>query len=167
MKTHTKATSDGIGYASKSNYEYENKQYEADLQHGDKVTILDGGAMEPGTWGERHMLKIKTRNGEKKAAFNQSTINVVNPAFGEDSDQWVGKEVTVLLKKTVIANEKVIVAYFVTEGWYLDDYGDLVNDVPKTDAQKAELQSEIDKRTPQTPTVDISEDEIKDSGIPF
>lgn len=145
MKMITKATSDGIGYASKSDYEYEGKTFDADLKDGDTVTILNEGVIEPGQFGDQHYFKVKTRNGEKKAPFNQSSINILVPALGDDSETWIGKEVNVLTKKTVIAGNKVIVAYFVTEGYYLDDFGDLVNDVqvtpdailtPKTDAQK-------------------------------
>ena len=128
MKMITKATSDGIGYASKSDYEYEGKQFEADIKNGDKVKIMNEGVIEPSQFGDQHYFKIMTRNGEKKAPFNQSSINILVPAFGEDSESWIGKEATVLTKKTVIAGKKVVVAYFVTEGWYLDDFGDLVED---------------------------------------
>lgn len=128
MEMTTKATSDGIGYASKSDYEYEGKNYEADLQNKDKVTILNAGAIEPSKYGDQHYFKIKTRNGEKKTPFNQSSINVLVPVLGKESESWIGKEVTVLTKKTMIAGEKRVVAYFVTEGWYLDDFGDLVKD---------------------------------------
>ncbi len=143
----TKATSDGIAWASKSDYEYEGKTYEADLKDGDKVTILNSGTIEPNqNGGEDHVFKLKTRNGEKKMRFNQSSINVLVPVLGEDSEDWVGKEVNVLTKKGVFAGKKGIAAYFVTEGWYLDDFGDLVNDIqvdkpeailtPKTANQK-------------------------------
>ncbi len=135
MEMITKATSDGIGYASKSDYEYEGKNFEADLQNKDKVTILNAGVIEPSQYGDQHYFKIKTRNGEKKAPFNQSSINVLVPTLGKESENWINKEVNVLTKKTVIAGKKVIVAYFVTEGWYLDDFGDLVKDEIDTDAE--------------------------------
>lgn len=128
MKMITKATSDGIGYASKTDYEYEGKNYEADIQHGDKVTILNEGSIEPSQFGDQHYFKIQTRNGEKKTPFNQSSINTLVPAFGDESEAWVGKEVNVLIKKTVIGGKKAMPAYFVPEGWYLDDFGDLVKD---------------------------------------
>jgi len=129
METTTKATSDGIGYASKTPYTYDEKDYEADLQNNDKVTITDGGGMEPNQFGGENLtIKIKTRNGEKKTSVNQTSVNILNPAFGSNSDDWVGKEVNVLLHKTVIAGEKRIVCYLATEGWYLDDFGDLMID---------------------------------------
>lgn len=147
MEMITKATSDGVGYASKSDYEYEGKTYEADIKNNDRVTILNDGTIEPSQFGDQHYFKIKTRNGEKKAPFNQSSINVLVPALGKNSEDWVGKEVVVLTKKTVIANKKVTVAYFAPVGFYLDEYGELTDDTPddavepiftpKTDAEKA------------------------------
>ena len=146
MKVTIKATSDGIGYASKNEYEYEGKTYQADIQNGDTVQILNAGTIEEGNFGPQHYFRIKTRNGEKKAPFNQSSINVVASVYGTETEDWVGKEVHVLTKKGVFAGKKGIAAYFVTEGWYLDDFGDLVNDIqadkpeailtPKTEAQK-------------------------------
>lgn len=124
----TKATSDGIGYASKSDYEYEGTHYEADIKHGDKVTILNAGSIEEGNFGPQHYFKIKTRNGEKKAPFNQTSINILVEALGDESENWVNKEVNVLIKKTVIGGKKVMPAYFVTDGYYFDDFGDVVKD---------------------------------------
>jgi len=166
MQMTTKATSTGVGYASKSDYEYEGKNYEADLQHGDIVTILDGGSVEESQFGPQHYFLIKTRNGEKRTPFNQSSINILVAAYGAESEQWIGKEAKILTKKTVIAGKKVIVAYFVVKGWYLDDFGDLTIDTPvqpetiltpKTDAQK---EVEAIRNTP-------SGDGIKEEGIPF
>lgn len=139
MRVEIKATGEGVGYASKSPYEYDGKHYEADLQDKDKLTILDEGQWEEGQWGDRLMLKVQTRNGEKKMSVNQSSINVLAKEMGEDTVNWKGKQVICLLKKTVIANEKRIVAYLVTDGWYLDDYGELVKDgapEPRTDTEE-------------------------------
>lgn len=149
MEMITKATSDGIGYASKSNYEYEGKTFEADLKNGDRVTILNDGVIEPSQFGDQHYFKVKTRNGEKKAPFNQSSINILVPALGKNSEDWIGKEAHVLTKKTVIAGKKVIVAYFVTEGYYLDDFGDLTNDTPDEPVEpiftpKSDTQKDVD-----------------------
>lgn len=156
MKMIKKETGDGVAYARKEAYEYEGKQYEADLQNGDTVTILDEGIVETHpTYGDQHKFVVKTRNGDKRASFNQSSINVLVDAFGEDSEQWKGKEVKVLIKKTMIANERRIVAYFVTEGWYIDDFGDLVNDTPPA------------PRTDAAGAPDYPADEVKPEDIPF
>lgn len=126
-----KATSDGIGYASKTDYEWEDKKYEADIQDGDTVKILNSGSIEEGKFGPQHYFRIQTRNGEKKAPLNQSSINILAGAFGVESNDWVGKDVKVLTKKGVYAGNKGIACYFVVTGWYLDEYGDLVTDAVK------------------------------------
>ncbi|MBI5573506.1 MAG: hypothetical protein HY919_03000 [Elusimicrobia bacterium] len=126
-----KKTSGGVGFVRKESYEYEGVKYEADIKNGDIIKILDGGNPETGKWGEQTCYRIKTRNGEKKIAFNPKTINVLIEAFGDETDNWVGKEVRVLLHKTLIAGEKAIVPYFVIDGWKLDEYGELIFDCNK------------------------------------
>ena len=149
MQVTIKATSDGIGYVSKSPYEWDGKEYEPDIQNGDKIEILNAGSIEEGKFGPQHFFKIKTRNGEKKAPFNQSSINVIAGVLGTDTDAWVGNNLTVLTKKGVFAGTKGIATYFVTDGWYLDEYGDLVNDVPTekpepTFTPKSDVQQQVD-----------------------
>jgi len=130
MKIEIKATSDGIGYASKTAYEYEGKSYEPDIQHGDVVTIKDEGVIESGgKFGDQTYFKIETRNGVKKAAFNQSSLNVLAKAWGDESANWIGKQTNVITQKAMIAGEKRVKVYYVTEGWYLDEWGDLVQDI--------------------------------------
>jgi hypothetical protein len=119
----------GVPFARKLPYEYDGTKYEADLQNGDTVKILDAGSVEMGQFGEQKNFKIKTRNGEKKLAFNQQTQNVLAEELGDESELWIGKDVKVILKKDTIAGKKVIIPYLITEGWLLDDYGDLVKDV--------------------------------------
>jgi len=127
MKITKKLSTGGTPFARKVAYTYENVEYEADLQNGDTVKILDAGVIEAGQFGDQHNFKIDTRNGEKKQSFNQATQNVLHDELGEESENWIGKEVNVILKKDTIAGKKVIIAYFVTDGWELDEYGELVN----------------------------------------
>lgn len=126
MKMVTKATSDGIGYASKSDYEYEGKNYDADIKNGDTVTILNSGVIEPSQFGDQHYFKIMTRNGEKKTPFNQTTINVLVAELGDESEQWIDKKVNIITKKDTIAGKKVTIAYFISGDWVLDEYGAIV-----------------------------------------
>ena len=118
----------GIPFARKEPYEYEGVKYEADLKNGDIVKILDGGNVELGQYGEQKNFRIKTRNGEKKLAFNQSTINVLLEEFGDETESWTGKDVKVLLVKKLIAGKKSIIPYLIVDGWALDEYGELTKD---------------------------------------
>ncbi len=116
----------GGAYARKEAYEYEGVKYEADLQNGDKVKILNAGEVVSGQFGEQQVFKIETRNGEKNYPINQKSINILIEAFGDDSKDWVGKEVNVLTLKGTFAGKRGIASYLVTEGWVLDDWGELV-----------------------------------------
>ena len=140
----------GLPYVRKESYEYDGTQYEADLKHGDVVRILDSGETETGNYGEQIVFKIKTRNGDKKLNMNQSTINVLVQEFGNDTEKWTGKDVTVLLRKTVIAGKKVIVAYLATPSWQIDEYGELVKDTRLNAKQSLEVQG-VDTSNPMQP----------------
>lgn len=123
-----KKTNVGGAFARKEAYEYEGTQYEADIQDGDTVKILNKGEVVTGEYGDQYVFSIETRNGAKNASFNQSSINVLVEELGEETEGWVGKEIKVLTKKGVYAGKKAIACYFVTEGWTLDDFGDLVKE---------------------------------------
>jgi len=126
--TAKETSGDGVAYARKEDYEWEGQSYKADILDGDKVTIKDEGIIVDGQYGPQKKFLVSTRNGDKRMTLNQSSENILIGAYGKESKDWIGKEVIVLTRKAVIANKKVIVAYLVTEGWSLDDYGDLVNE---------------------------------------
>lgn len=159
-----KATSDGVGYASKTPYEWDGKQFEPDIQNGDLVTIKDEGSSENGQYGEQTYFKIETRNGIKKAPFNQSSLNVLAGAWGQESTKWVDKQVRVLTQKAIIGGERKIKAFFVLDGWYIDDWGDLVKDEPI-----AKGHPNVAGRSPATPMPDAYHDARNQSAgdIPF
>lgn len=118
-------TGGGLPYARKEPYEYDGVKYEADLQNNDIVKILDSGETETGQFGEQTVFKIKTRNGDKKFQFNQKTINVLVQEFGEETENWVNKDVKVILHKGIFGGKKAIAGYLVTQDWLLDEYGEL------------------------------------------
>lgn len=128
MKFYKKSSSSGVPFARKIPYEYQGTKFEPDLKDGDVVRVMDAGEKEMGQFGERTNFKIKTRNGEKRVSFNASTIGVLAEEIGEESNDWVGKSVKVLLRKAVINGKKVIIPYFVTEGYILDEYGELTRE---------------------------------------
>lgn len=121
-----KKTSVAGAFARKEAYSYEGKDYDADIKNGDRVIIKSKGDVVSGEFGDQVVFSIETRNGDKNANFNQSSINVLIDEYGEESENWVGKEVTVLTKKGIFGGKRGIAAYFVTNAWELDDFGDLV-----------------------------------------
>lgn len=138
----------GVPFVRKAPYEYDGTKYDADIKDGDTIKIMDGGNLEQGTYGEQNNFRVKTRNGEKKLAFNQSSINVLFDEFGDDTEAWIGKDVKVILKKGTYAGKRGVATYIVTDGWKLDEYGELVKDGDE-------------------PPKEIFEDEINAKDVPF
>lgn len=129
MKVNKTKPSDGVGWANKADYNFQGVDYEADLKDGDIVGILNEGVIETHPqWGDSHVFNVETRNGKKKLRFNKASMNILIDAYKDETSKWIGKEALVLLKKTVINDKKVIIAYIVTAGWSLDDYGKLQNE---------------------------------------
>lgn len=157
-----KKTSVGGAFARKEDYEYEGTKYEADIKNGDKVKILNAGDVVTGEYGDQHVFQIETRNGEKNAPFNQSSINALVDSWGDESEEWVGKEVKVLTKKGTFGGKKGIAAYFVPDSYELDDYGELVKGKTVGDTDVAYPESETSNGDGTTPA-----DELNPEDIPF
>ena len=136
-----KKTSVGGAYARKEPYDYDGTHYDADVVNNDVVKILNSGDVVSGEFGEQHVFSIMTRNGEKNATFNQSSVNALIDVFGDDSDTWVNREVRVLTKKDVVANKKVIIAYYVPKSYMLNEWGELVKGEEVVEAATAPVSS--------------------------
>jgi len=97
-----------------------------DIVNGDTVKILSSGDTVDGQFGTQYVFKVSTKNGDKNVNFNQTTLNILHDEFGEDSENWVGKEVTIRAKKDTVAGKKVEIYYFVTPEWDFDEYREIV-----------------------------------------
>ncbi len=120
-----------------------------DVKPGDTVTIKDEGTWLEGQFGKQFVVKIETSEGEEKNAnFNQTTINILHDELGEDTKEWVGKEVIAREKKDTVGGKKVDIYYFVTPNWDFDEYRELVNkdeDIKnEAERQGANSQAEAD-----------------------
>lgn len=150
-----KKTSVAGAYAKKEPYDYEGTHYDADIKNGDIVKVLNAGDVVSGEFGEQNVFQIMTRNGEKNATFNQSSINALIDAYGDDSEEWVGKEVKVLTKKDVVANKKVIIAYLVPTNYILNEWGELEKE------ESAPVTTNLDgSAKPEYPEEEITEEDI-------
>lgn len=130
-----------------------------DLAQGDFVTIMSEAEILPDQFNPgktRKVIKIKTRNGARWFNLNQDSANILIDEFKSNNDKdWVGKEAKVLMNKTVIGGKKVIVAYLVGKSWELDEYGS-----PQNPGVQKEVGQEI-------PVIQVDEDEINPSEVPF
>ena len=88
-----------------------------DIDNGDIVTILNEGKVVPGEFGDRNVFEIKTKNGNKSSSFNQTTMNYLIDAFGDETKEWVAKEIKVWIVKSNVAGKMRDVVYFTEPSW--------------------------------------------------
>lgn len=83
-----------------------------DIVDGDRITIANEGKTVEGQFGQQDVFLVKLKSGEEKNInVNQTSINGLIDAFGEDSIQWIGKEVKVWLINQNVAGKFVKVLY--------------------------------------------------------
>lgn len=83
-----------------------------DVNEGDLITIANEGKQIEGTFGPQDVFLVKLVNGEEKNInLNQTSLNGLIDAFGEDSVQWIGKQVKVWLISQNVAGKFVKVMY--------------------------------------------------------
>lgn len=65
-----------------------------------KATIISGGIVNPSPEGvNRLTLMVEIDSRHKKYTPNKTTLRVFVKAWGEDSDNWVGKVITLSTSK--------------------------------------------------------------------
>jgi hypothetical protein len=100
---------------------------ESDISNGDIVKILSDALEQPDNFNPgqiQTLIKISTKNGERYATLNQTSINILITEFKtNDAKDWIGKEAKVLTKKGVFAGKKGIALYLAGKDWELDEYG--------------------------------------------
>ncbi len=107
----------------KSNIQGSWAKAKVDIDTGDKIEILSAGEIVPGDYGDRHVFSVKTKNGEKNLTFNQTTMNYLIDAFGEETSDWIGEEVKVWIIKSNIAGKMRNVVYLTETDWIETDDG--------------------------------------------
>lgn len=109
---YQKVNSLGAGWAQKKMYEYKGEKLEADIKDQDILVIEDAGNLVQGKYSEQKAHKFKTRNGTKLHALNQTSINNLVDAYGDESEEWVGKEVKAWVFKTPKEGKMSYTVYF-------------------------------------------------------
>ena len=94
-----------------------------DIKDGDKVTLLDGGHIVEGTYGDQNVFSAETKNGTKNISLNQTSINALVSEFGAESQAWVGQDLLVHAIKQNVQGKFIDVYYFVPKGYEMGDYG--------------------------------------------
>ena len=101
-----------------------------DVKNGDLVTIANEGKQIEGQYGIQNVFLIKIKKGdEKNISVNQTSMNALIDAFGEDSVNWVGKQVKVWIIKQNVSGKFVDVLYVAHPEADLGDTGFVMKDV--------------------------------------
>ncbi len=83
-----------------------------DIMDGDRITIANEGKEVVGQFGPQDVFLVRLKSGEEKNInVNQTSINGLVDAYGEDSLQWIGKIVKVWLITQNVAGKFVKVLY--------------------------------------------------------
>ena len=114
----------------------------------DRVMTIRGVKLEdmPGDDGQQKWV-LYFREEAKGMALNVTTIRVLEKAFGDDSDQWVGKKVKVYVDPNVSFGGRVV--------------GGLRLMPPKNTAARAPAPPPPEERAP------VTSDDHFDDDIPF
>jgi len=87
-----------------------------DVKDGDKITIVSEAIQEVKEFrGEKKSVvgaSVRLESGEiKDMTFNNTSVKRIVDMFGEDSQDWVGKELTIEKVKMMIEGETKDVVY--------------------------------------------------------
>lgn len=104
-----------------------------DIKDGDIVTIGSEGKKTEGEYGMQDVFLLKTATKEGNMTFNQTTINCLIDAFGDDSKNWVGKKVKTVAVLSNMKGKMVKVYYFMHPNSELSEDGSFK--LPHTGAQ--------------------------------
>lgn len=95
-----------------------------DIKDGDFITVANEGRQIEGQFGTQDVFLMKLANGEEKnVSLNQTSLNNLIDAFGEDSKNWIGKQVKVWLIRSNVQGKIVPVMYVSHPAATLDDDG--------------------------------------------
>ncbi len=88
-----------------------------DINNGDIIVIADEGKLVAGDYGERHVFKVQTKNGEKLLTFNQTSMNYLIDAFGAETNEWQGEKIKVWLVKSNVGGKMKDIVYLTAPNW--------------------------------------------------
>ena len=108
-----------------------------DLKDEDVIKILNSGQELDFNFGPQQIFKITTRTGEKVLSFNQTSLNNLIDTYGEDTEQWIGKEARVHILRVLVSGKMRNVVYLAEPSWILTEDGQLV----PSSSEKAEEES--------------------------
>lgn len=111
----------------------------AEFKSGDGLKIASEAGLVEGQNGTQLVVKVNQRGSTEalNVAINTPSKNALIEAFGDDTKDWVGKVVTGVTEKAIIAGKRSIILYFVPEGFELKETDDGFMTISRGDIQVA------------------------------
>ena len=136
-----------------------------DFKADDIIEIANEGVESEGKFGMQDIFLVKLADGkEGNIPFNNTSINCMIDAFGEDSKNWIGKKVKVWIMLTNIQGKMRKVAYFTHPDAVLNDESGVFELPGKGPKEKEDIPI-IEENKPAGGTTGGEEIDAKD--IPF
>src|SRR3990167_1309824 len=83
-----------------------------DYKDGDMLKIIDAGTEVEGEFGTQTVFKVELPLvGIKNMSFNQTSKNHLIEAFGNDTEEWIGKEIKAWVIKQNVSGKFRDVTY--------------------------------------------------------
>ena len=93
-----------------------------DYKDGDVLAIANEGEQQEGEFGIQNVFLMKTKDGkEGNVNFNQTSLNNAIDSFGNESINWIGKDVKTMVIKQMVSNKLTNVYYFLSPNTVLDE----------------------------------------------
>lgn len=106
------------------------------IKDGDILEIKNEGEIVPGDFGDSHVFEVKAPTAEGHVSFNQTSINNLIDAYGDDTANWVGKQAKAWVNRENVSGQFRNILYLTAPNQDLE--GNMVD-------VNAELQQEADK----------------------
>lgn len=119
-----------------------------DIKNGDTITILDGGTEITGKFGDQIVYSVDTRNGAKNLGINQTSINALIDEWGDETTNWIGKKVGVILVKQMIQGGLRDVIYLCPDGWTMNSQGKIVKGATISNEPSVQLDDDLINEDP-------------------
>lgn len=97
----------------------------SEVKSGTKAKLVSEAEPMEGEYGTQDVAKIRVDGDPdtKNVRLNKPTIAGLIDAFGDDSKEWINKELTIHTEKMVIAGKRVTALYLLAEGCELGEDG--------------------------------------------
>jgi len=83
-----------------------------DFKDGDILEIANEGKQVEGTYGTQDLFLVRVGDLEGNVSFNQTSINGLIDAYGDDSINWIGKKIKTTKIKQNVSGKFIDVYYF-------------------------------------------------------